>query len=176
MERSRFATGRCVSKSPVMKAAGDWFFVIPTPLLRCSVCRFGDVLSVRQLIIVALRGILREVLNELPIVALGIIEVASLAVRMRIGWRGHSIYRGLHSLAQGLDVVDLISEIIHPRFASVRHPMPFGICLRRIQHNVVVVGAHVYPPYAMTNAFATYPKLRERRLQETDHPLGVVYI
>jgi hypothetical protein len=28
----------------------------------------------------------------------------------------------------------------------------------------------------MAYAFATYPKFRKRRLQETDHPLGVAYI
>jgi hypothetical protein len=39
-------------------------------------------LAIRQLIIVALSGILRKVLDELPIVALGIVEVATLAVRM----------------------------------------------------------------------------------------------
>ena len=40
------------------------------------------VLLILQLIIVALRGILGEVLHELPIVAFGIVEVPALAVRM----------------------------------------------------------------------------------------------
>src|SRR5229473_331710 len=176
MESSRFATGRCVSKSPVMKAAGDWFVVIPTSPLRCGVCCFADVLSIRQFVIVALSGIFREVLNELPVVALGIIEVPTLAVWMCVGRSGLSVSGGLHSLAQGLNVVHLISEVIHPWFAGVRYPMSLGICFRWIQNNVGVIGTHVNPSYAMTYAFATYPKFRKRRLQETDHPFGVTYI
>jgi hypothetical protein len=46
--------------------------------------RFEHVLAIRQLVIVALRGILREVLDELPIVSLGVVEVATLAIGMRI--------------------------------------------------------------------------------------------
>src|SRR5437879_4648917 len=34
------------------------------------------------------RGILREVLDELPIVALRIVEIPALAVGMRVRWRG----------------------------------------------------------------------------------------
>jgi hypothetical protein len=67
-----------------MSTAGDWFAVILTPPLRHRVGRFEDVLSIRQLVIVALSGILREVLDELPIVALGIAEVHTLAIGMRV--------------------------------------------------------------------------------------------
>jgi membrane protein required for beta-lactamase induction len=55
---------------------------ILTPVHRCSEGRFVDVLSIRQLVIVTLSGILREVLDELPIVALGVVEVLTLAIRM----------------------------------------------------------------------------------------------
>src|SRR6266478_1495110 len=48
-------------------------------------------LSIRQLVIVALSGILREVLDELPIVALGIVEVSALAVGMGVGRRRLSV-------------------------------------------------------------------------------------
>src|SRR5713226_3131211 len=143
MESSRFATGRCVSKSPVMKAAGDWFVVIPTSLLRCGVCRFADVLSIRQFVIVALSGIFREVLNELPVVALGIIEVPALAVWVCVGRSGLPVSGRPHSLAQGLHARHLISEMIPPLFASVPHPMSLRICFRRIQHNVGVIGTQV---------------------------------
>lgn len=47
-----------------------------------------DVLSILQLVIVALSGILREVLDELPIIALRIVKVPALAIRMCIGRRG----------------------------------------------------------------------------------------
>ncbi len=48
-------------------------------------------LLIRQLVIVTLSGILREVLHELPIVALGIVEVPALAVWMCVGRRGLSV-------------------------------------------------------------------------------------
>ena len=70
-----------------MKVAGDWLGDIQASPLRCS----EHALSIRQLVIVALGGILREVLDELPIVALGIIEVPALAVGMCVGRRGLSV-------------------------------------------------------------------------------------
>jgi len=54
------------SRCPARPPPGDWFAVILAPRLRWSVGRFEDVLSIRQLVIVALSGILREVLDELP--------------------------------------------------------------------------------------------------------------
>src|SRR5712691_8622389 len=96
MERSRFLTCKCVSKSPVMKAAGVWFADIQTSSLRC----FERTLSIRQLVIVAFSRILRKVLDEFPIVALGIVEVPALAVRMLIGRRRVLVSSSLHSFAQ----------------------------------------------------------------------------
>jgi hypothetical protein len=66
--------------------AGD--SVILGPPLRSSIGRLvEDVLSIRQFVIVALSGILREILDELPIIALGIVEVHALAIRMRVRGR-----------------------------------------------------------------------------------------
>src|SRR5713101_7624275 len=137
---------------------------------------FEPVLAVRQLVIVALSGILREVLHELPIVALGIVEVATLAVGMCVGRRGLSISGGLHPLAQSLDVIDLIGKMIHALHAPVGCPGFLGLGLRRTQSNVGFLVANVHPSAAvLTDAFATDLKLRKRGLQETDHPLDVTY-
>jgi hypothetical protein len=71
-------------------------------LLPRSICNTfvnSFLLLIRQLIIVALRGILREVLHEFPIVAFGIVEVPALAVRMCVWRRGLSESGRLHSLA-----------------------------------------------------------------------------
>src|SRR5256884_759706 len=77
-------------------ACADWLFDIGTSSLRC----FDQILSVRQLVIVAFSGILGKVLHELPIVALSIIEVPALPVRMLIGRRGVSVSSRLHSFVQ----------------------------------------------------------------------------
>ena len=45
---------------------------------------FERILDIRQLVIVALRRILRQVLNELPIVALGIVEINAPAIGKRV--------------------------------------------------------------------------------------------
>src|ERR1035441_1809894 len=102
-----------VSDSANMQSFGEaqllvWIEIPPEEAL-ASRFRAG-ALSIRQLVIVTLSGILREVLDELPIVSLGVVEVHALAVRMCIRRCGVSISGRLHSVAQRLDVVDLIGE------------------------------------------------------------------
>src|SRR5713101_3502096 len=132
-------------------------------------------LSIRQLVIVALSGILREVLNELPIVALSIVEVPALSVRMLVGRRGIPVPSRLHSFAQRFHVVYLIGEMIHTRQAPIRRPGFLGLCVRLIQGKIGFIGAYVYPSAAVTYAFAPHSKLRKRGLQESNHPFDVLY-
>src|SRR5712691_2378320 len=159
-----------------MIGLGEARTVVESALRKKRPRRFETVLAIRQLVIVALSGILREVLHELPIVTLGIVEVPTLAVGMRIGRRGLSVSGGLHSLAQGLNVIDLISKMIHALHAPVRCPGFLGLGLCWTQGNVGFLGANVYPSAAvLTDAFATHMKLRKRRLQETNHSLDVTH-
>ena len=134
------------------------------------------MLLIRQLIIVAVRRVLGEVLHEFPIVAFGIIEVPTLAVRMCVGRRGLSKSGRLHSLAQCLNIVYFVSKMIHARKAPVRCPGFLGLRVRWTQGNVGFIGAHVNPSGAVpTFAFAAHPKLRKRCLQETDHLFDIMY-
>src|SRR5229473_8210015 len=112
-----------------MIGLGEARTVVESALRKKRPRRFEPVLAIRQLVIVALSGILREVLHELPIVALGIVEVATLAVGMCVGRRGLSISGGLHPLAQGLNVIDLIGKMIHALHAPVRCPGFLGLGL-----------------------------------------------
>src|SRR5207244_4834698 len=71
-----------------------WFRFRPaSSLAGTSTC-----LSIRQRVIVALSGLLREVLDELSIVALRIVEIPALAVGMRVRWRGVLVSGWHHSL------------------------------------------------------------------------------
>src|SRR5712692_4825521 len=76
--------GKIEIRQPAPQAAGDWFAFILIPRLPYSVGTSSAALSIRQLVVVALVGILREVLDELPIVALGVVEVHALAIGMRV--------------------------------------------------------------------------------------------
>src|SRR5258708_35046458 len=109
----------------------------------------AGALSIRQLVIVTLSGILREVLDELPIVALGIVEVHALAVRMCIRRCGISVSGGLHSVAQRLDIVDLIGEMVHARQPLIWSPVLRGLHPRLTQGNVGFMGTYVDPSCAI---------------------------
>ena len=81
------------------------------------------VLSIRQSVIVAISGIFREVLDEFPVVALGIVEVPALAEGMFVERRGLSVSSRFHPLAQCFHVVHFISQMVDPGQASVWCPV-----------------------------------------------------
>src|ERR1035441_3151797 len=95
---------------------------------------------------------------------------------MRIRGCGIPVSSGLHSVAQPLDVIDLISEMVHARQPLIRRPVLRGLQPRLTQGNIGLVGAYVHPPRAVvTCAFAAHSKFRKRRLQETDHARDVAH-
>ena len=96
--------------------------------------------------------------------------------QMCVGRRGLFESGRLHSLAQCLNIVYFVSKMIYAWKAPVRCPGFLGLRVRWTQGNVGFICAHVNPSGAVpTFAFAAHPKLRKRRLQETDHPFDITY-
>lgn len=74
------------------------------------------MLAIRQLVIVALRGILREVVDELSIVSLGVVEVATLAIGMRVRRRNQpTVIRLLPDCPSEPTIIGPIVEAAAPR-------------------------------------------------------------
>src|SRR5208283_1280049 len=97
-------------------------------------------------------------------------------MRMSIRGCGISVSGCVHSVAQRVDVVDLISEMVHARQPLIRRPVFRGVHPRLTQGNVGFIGTYVHPSCStVTYAFAAYSKFRKRCLQETDHALDVAH-
>src|SRR5260370_42248184 len=66
--------------------------------------------------------------------------------------------------------------MIHARLTLIWHPVFFRLCLCRTQSNVGFIRADVHPAASVaTLAFAPYPELRKRSLQESDHAIDVAH-
>ena len=84
--------------------------------------RWPDSRDVRDRVVVALRRIARQVLHELPVVAVGVVEVDAPPVRVRVR-HGRLLVAGFgEPLAQRLGVVDLEAEVVEAGLAAVGHP------------------------------------------------------
>src|ERR1019366_5200323 len=100
----------------------------------------------------------------------------ALAVRMCIRRCGVSVSGRLHSVAQRLDVVDLIGEMVHARQPLIWCPAFRGLLPRLTQGDVGFIGAYMDPSRAIvTYAFAAYSEFRKCCLQEMDHALDVAH-
>jgi hypothetical protein len=83
--KSDTLTWTWVSKRPRNNAAGDSFM--------------AKLLSIWQLVVIALRRIVGQVLHELPVVAFRIVEVDTFPIKMLIGRGGIAISSCRHAMA-----------------------------------------------------------------------------
>ena len=82
------------------------------------------MLPIRQFVIVTLRRIVGEILDELPVDSLRIIEVDTLPIGMRVRHGRIFVAGRVESLAQRVRIVDLAAEMIDARIPLVRSPRP----------------------------------------------------
>src|SRR5437870_5463745 len=81
-----------------------------------------SVSFVGQRVIVSLRRIVCQVLDKLPVVTIGVVAVNALAIGVVVRRRRISIPRRFETIAQGLDVVHLVSEVVYARNTNIGRP------------------------------------------------------
>src|SRR6476661_8665892 len=85
--------------------------------------RLGRSISlVGYRVIMSLRRIVCQVLDKFPVVTIAIEEVDALPIGVVVHRRGVFIARRFEALMQPLDVIHLVSEVVHARHASIGLP------------------------------------------------------
>jgi phage shock protein A len=134
----------------------------------------GGAPSAGELVVVPQGGVVGEVLDELPVVALAVEEVDAPAGRVLVRHRRVAVAGGGQPLPERADVVDLEPQVVHARTARVRDPSLGRRRRRLVQREVHLVGADVHPARPGGSApTAPHRELRERRLHEADHLVEV---
>ena len=133
-----------------------------------------NLLPICQLVVIPLSGISGKVLNELPIIAFGIVEINALPMGVRIGNGRLPIPSCREPRVHGIYVIDLIAKVINSWFTGVRDPRPLRFCRRVIQREVRLISPQVDPARALSTAtLSPHAKVRKRSLQKASHPINI---
>src|SRR5713101_5430445 len=102
-----------------MSRAASRFRAAPAPFGVGPLCSMSFV---GQRVIVSLRRIVCQILDKLPIVTIRVVEVDALPIGVVVWGRRVLIARRVESLTEPLDVINLVSEMVHARHECIGLP------------------------------------------------------
>ena len=77
--------------------------------------RFEAPSTVRQFVVVTLRGVIGQVVDELPVVSIGTVEIDPLPIAVHILDRGFCVAGSTEPSTNPFDIFNLITDMVEAR-------------------------------------------------------------